>query len=195
MWGSGSSEESLARTPTFLRPLDEEEHKTTQALFKGVVQTFNHSVGNDWEAPWGKDSPKSSSGTGFILSVEKRILVTNAHCVEFSQTLQVRREGETDKFEARVLACAHQVDLALVTVDDEKFWEEAIELELGNTPRLQEHVDVLGYPMGGEGISITSGVVSRVDWGDYSHSKDKNLIVTVDAAINSGSFSNPGVVS
>ena len=31
--------------------------------------------------------------------------------------------------------------------------------------------------MGGDGISITSGIVSRIDWGDYSHSDERNLVV------------------
>ena len=100
-------------------------------------------------------------------------------------TLQVRKDGDFDKFEAR--------DLCLLTVDKDAFWEGAIELPLGETPRLQQHVDVVGYPMGGDGISITSGVVSRVDWGMYTHGVSSNLIVTVDAAINSGNSGGPAI--
>lgn len=95
--------------------------------------------------------------------------------------------------EAKVLACSHQADISIVTVEDDKFWENAIELPLGDTPRLQQHIDVVGFPMGGDGISITSGVVSRVDWGLYSHGLSSNLIVTVDAAINSGNSGGPAI--
>ena len=41
-----------------------------------------------------------------------------------------------------------------------------MQLDLGPSPRLQQEVHVIGYPLGGEGISITAGVVSRVDFGE-----------------------------
>lgn len=59
-----------------------------------------------------------------------------------------------------------QVDLALLTVKKAAFWQGAMQLNLGPSPRLQQEVHVIGYPLGGEGISITAGVVSRVDFGE-----------------------------
>jgi S1-C subfamily serine protease len=110
-----------------------------------------------------------------------------------AKTLQVRLEGEFDKLEATILAVSHQTDLALVTLADEGFWRGAVALPIGDTPRVQAHVDVLGYPKGGDGISVTSGVVSRVDWGEYTQGKSCNLLVTVDAAINPGNSGGPAV--
>ena len=97
---------------------------------------------------------------------------------------------------------AAQVDLALLTVKKAAFWQGAMQLNLGPSPRLQQEVHVIGYPLGGDGISITAGVVSRVDFGEYvafgrsrpmfnrffryAQSKKSNLSVQVDAAINSG---------
>jgi S1-C subfamily serine protease len=78
------------------------------------------------------------------------------------------------------------VDLALLTVSKPAFWEGAMQLNIGGNPRLQQEVHVIGYPLGGEGICITAGVVSRVDYGEYAQSKKSNLSVQVDAAINSG---------
>jgi hypothetical protein len=60
-----------------------------------------------------------------------------------------------------------QVDLALLTVKKAAFWNGAAQLDLGPSPRLQQEVHVIGYPLGGEGVSITAGVVSRVDYGEY----------------------------
>ena len=107
---------------------------------------------------------------------------------------QVRKEGDAEKYEAQVLVVAHQVpppptpphpppphstgngsaiaadgfqvDLALLTVKKAAFWLDAMQLDLGPSPRLQQEVHVIGYPLGGEGISITAGVVSRVDFGE-----------------------------
>jgi S1-C subfamily serine protease len=69
------------------------------------------------------------------------------------------------------------VDLAIVTVENDAFWKGAVALAIGVSPRMQQSVDVVGYPMGGDGISITAGIVSRIDWGEYSHSDEKNLVV------------------
>ena len=58
-------------------------------------------------------------------------------------------------------------------------------------PRLRDEVAVVGYPVGGEEISITEGVVSRIEVQRYSHSQRHLLAVTVDAAINAGNSGGP----
>ena len=50
-----------------------------------------------------------------------------------------------------------------LSVDDDEFWEGMRALEFGSLPRLQDQVAVVGYPVGGESISITVGVVSRIE--------------------------------
>ena len=40
------------------------------------------------------------------------------------------------------------------------------------------------FPIGGESISITSGVVSRIEVTSYSHGATELLGVQIDAAIN-----------
>src|ERR1041385_2888073 len=52
-------------------------------------------------------------------------------------------------------------------------------------------VAVVGFPVGGEEISITEGVVSRIEVQRYSHSQRHLLAVTVDAAINKGNSGGP----
>ncbi len=58
-------------------------------------------------------------------------------------------------------------------------------------PMLRDEVAVVGYPVGGEEISITEGVVSRIEVQRYSHSQRHMLAVTVDAAINAGNSGGP----
>ncbi|PHJ16140.1 serine protease, partial [Cystoisospora suis] len=75
------------------------------------------------------------------------------------------------KYVARIVSVAHECDLALITVDDEAFWQgDLAGLEFGDVPALQDAVVVLGYPRGGDNLCITSGVVSRVDVNPYAHS-------------------------
>ncbi len=38
----------------------------------------------------------------------------------------------------------------------------------------------------GDNISVTQGVVSRVDISDYAHSAETLLVIQIDAAINPG---------
>ena len=51
---------------------------------------------------------------------------------------------------------------------------------------LQDAVAVVGYPIGGDTISVTSGVVSRIEVTSYVHGSTELLGVQIDAAINSG---------
>ena len=51
---------------------------------------------------------------------------------------------------------------------------------------LQDAVAVVGYPIGGETISVTTGVVSRIEVTSYSHGATELLGIQIDAAINPG---------
>jgi len=183
----------LSRTSTFSRPLLDDEYATMSSQLKGIVQCFTNSVWNDWQRPWSRATPEASTGSGFVISTCRRLIITNAHVVAFASTLQVRKDGDFDKHVAQILAVSHQTDLAIVTVASDAFWLDAIELPLGETPRLQQHVDVVGFPIGGNSVSITSGVVSRINWSVYSQSREANLVVTVDTAINNGNSGGPAM--
>jgi S1-C subfamily serine protease len=76
-------------------------------------------------------------------------------------------------------------------VDDPDFWKDAVELSFGALPRLQQEVFVAGYPVGGETLSLTGGVVSRLDFDSYAHSTRQHLVCGVDAAINPGNSGGP----
>lgn len=51
--------------------------------------------------------------------------------------VQVKRRGDDQKFIAQVLAVGTECDIALLTVQDEAFWEGVTPLQLGSLPRLQ----------------------------------------------------------
>jgi len=176
----------------------DEAPEELSGLLTSVCKVFTSAVRPSFAAPWTNHSPESWHGSAFVLDVEKRLIVTNAHCVEFARTILLRREGQADKFEACLLACAHQCDLAILTVNDEGFWatgqedvSDVTQVELGHLPKMQQSVDVVGFPIGGDSVCITTGVVSRIDFGAYSQSRESNLLVQVDAAINGGNSGGP----
>lgn len=64
---------------------------------------------------------------------------------------------------------------AMLTVDDDEFWEGVSPVEFGELPALQDAVTVVGYPIGGDTISVTSGVVSRIEILSYAHGSTELL--------------------
>ena len=98
-----------------------------------------------------------------------RRILTNSHVVRDQHLLQIQREGRPGKWMGRLLAEGMQCDLALITVDSADFWDGLPLQELGEAvPRLQQVVTAVGYPVGGDNLCVTRGVVSRIDLLDYS---------------------------
>jgi len=156
-----------------------------------IVKIYITAQPDDYKAPWQPGMPHSGSGSGFV--IQKKRILTNAHVISDARFIEIQREGDPKKYQATVLFAGHDCDLAVLAVPDESFFEGTRPLTLGSTlPNLNDEVIVLGYPMGGERISLTKGVVSRIDYIPYSHSGvDWHLAMQVDAAINPGNSGGP----
>lgn len=63
----------------------------------------------------------------------------------------------------------------MLTVNDDEFWEGVSPVVFGDLPTLQDAVTVVGYPIGGDTISVTSGVVSRIEILSYVHGSTELL--------------------
>ncbi|RMZ53985.1 hypothetical protein APUTEX25_002562 [Auxenochlorella protothecoides] len=159
-----------------------------------VLKVFaTHSYPNH-ELPWQRKQQTHSKSTGFAVAFPggQRWILTNAHSVSYATQVQLKRRGDDEKHAARVLAVGTGCDVALLTVDDEAFWRDLHPVELSaDTPALQAAVAVLGYPIGGDSLAISAGVVSRVQMTHYSHGCMSLLAVQTDAAINSGNSGGP----
>ncbi|KAJ8746835.1 hypothetical protein K2173_003841 [Erythroxylum novogranatense] len=68
-------------------------------------------------------------------------------------------------------------------------------LELGDVPLLHESVVVVGYPQGGNNISVIKGVVSRVESTQYLHGATQLLAIQIDAVINPGNSGGPAIMA
>ncbi|CAA7399957.1 unnamed protein product [Spirodela intermedia] len=55
----------------------------------------------------------------------------------------------------------------------------------------KDSVTVVGYPLGGDTISVTKGVVSRIEVTSYAHGTSDLLGIQIDAAINPGNSGGP----
>ncbi len=161
-----------------------------EKLRGSVVQVFVMSQGEDYAMPWRHPQPQGANGTAFCIA--PGMLLTNAHVVSDAKVLRVKRADRTKWYEARVLFAGHDCDLAILAVDDQTLWQGMQSLEIGDSPAMQSKVAAIGYPVGGSKLSITEGVVSRIEVRPYSHSgADAHLAIQIDAAINPGNSGGP----
>ncbi len=160
-------------------------------LRRTVVKIYVTVQQHDYATPWQSSAPMQASGTGFV--IDKRRILTNAHVVSNTRYIEVKKDTDPRRYRARVLHAGHDCDLAIVSVDDPSFFTDTRPVKFAVAiPRLSDSVTVLGYPVGGERLSLTEGVVSRIDYSVYSHSGvDQHLVLQVDAAINPGNSGGP----
>lgn len=129
---------------------------------------------------------------GFVIPGKK--ILTNAHVVADNTFVLVRKHGSSTKYRAQVEAVGHECDLAILVVESDEFWDGMTFLELGDIPFLQQAVAVVGYPQGGDNISVTKGVVSRVEPTQYVHGATQLMAIQIDAAINPGNSGGPAIM-
>jgi len=169
-------------------PLD--SHLLPASYYESVIRLEVASQTPDYQTPWNAGNFRSGSGSGF--KVGDNLYMTNAHVVSNSQRIIVRKHGQPGAYQARVVHIAHDCDLALLELEDDSAFADVPALKFGGLPQLESEVRAIGYPIGGERISVTRGVVSRIDFSTYSHSGiDQHLVIQVDAAINPGNSGGP----
>ncbi len=156
---------------------------------EAVVKVYTTYTAYDYDMPWQLSGQRQKYGSGCIISGNR--VLTNAHLVADQTFIQVKRAGQAKKFNAEVEAVAHECDLAILKVSDDSFFAGVKPLTLGGLPRMRDKVAVYGFPMGGEELCITEGVVSRIEQDTYVHSGVELLTVQIDAAINPGSSGGP----
>lgn len=154
-----------------------------------IVKIYTTYDSPNYLRPWQMRGQRSRIGSGSI--IEGHRILTNAHVVSDNTFIRVRRAGQADKFIATVEAISHELDLAILKVQNLAFFEGAKPLTIGKLPRVGNKVFAYGFPKGGTRITITEGIVSRIERKLYSHSHFNNLVCQIDAAINPGSSGGP----
>ena len=153
-------------------------------LIRSVKQDYNYVT------PWKRAPLSRVSGSGFIVAGNR--ILTNAHNVSNSRYVELRKENVAGRHVARVVFVGHDCDLAMLAVDDASFFEGTTPLELAGIPKVNSTVSTYGFPVGGDRISVTEGVVSRVEMDTYVHpAADSHLVIQTDAAINPGNSGGP----
>jgi S1-C subfamily serine protease len=157
-----------------------------------VVRVFATIRTPDLTKPWTKQPGREVTGSGVV--IEGRRILTNAHVVLYAAQVQIQGSQSGDKISATVESIAPGIDLAILKVNEESFFNSHRPLpRAGVLPKIKDSIMVYGFPTGGNNLSITKGIVSRIDFAPYNYSAS-GLRVQIDAAINPGNSGGPAIV-
>jgi len=161
-----------------------------EKIRKSLVRINTTTQTPDYAAPWKPGKISRGVGTGFV--IEGNRIMTNAHVVSNARLILLERENDPRQYPATIAHIGHDCDLAIIVPEDVSFFNDSHPLQFDEIPKLHSTVSAVGYPIGGERLSITRGVVSRIEFVLYSHSGiDSHLAIQIDAAINPGNSGGP----
>ena len=141
--------------------------------------------------PWSRNSPQQVKGSGVVIDGHR--ILTNAHVVRYASQIYVQPNQSAQHLPARVDAITPSMDLAILKLDDEAFFDKRGSLPFAKElPRVKDNINVYGYPTGGTELSVTQGIVSRIEYTDYYY-QAAGLRIQVDAALNFGNSGGPAV--
>jgi S1-C subfamily serine protease len=161
------------------------------ALENSVVKIFSTMRYPDPFKPWTKQAPSEATASGVV--IEGRRILTNAHAVLYASQVQVQANAAGDKVSATVLAIAPGIDLAVLQLDDASFFDTHPPVaRASKLPQIKDPVLAYGFPTGGSSLSITKGIVSRIEFASYNYPVS-GLRIQIDAAINPGNSGGPAI--
>lgn len=156
-----------------------------------VVKVFASVRYPDPFHPWTKQTPRDETASGVV--IEGNRILTNAHVVLYASDIQVQSTEGGDKVSATVVAVAPGIDLAVLKLDDPSFFRKHSPVRRSSVlPQIKDSVLVYGFPVGGNSLSITKGIVSRIEFVGYSFDTS-GLRIQIDAAINPGNSGGPAI--
>ena len=160
-------------------------------LENSVVKVFTTLRRPDLFKPWSKAAPQDVTGSGVV--IEGKRILTNAHVVAYASRVEIQASQSGDKIGATVVALARGIDLAVLKLDDESFFDTHAPVARTNAlPGVRDAVFAYGYPTGGNSLSITKGIVSRIEFVNYAFGTS-GLRIQIDAAINPGNSGGPAI--
>ncbi len=156
-----------------------------------VIKVFATVRYPDPYRPWAKQDPTEVTGSGVV--IEGKRILTAAHVVLYASQVEVQANQAGDRVSGTVEAIAPAIDLAVIKLDDNAFFDTHHPLPFDQTlPDIKDAVMVYGYPQGGTSLSITKGIVSRIEFSPYNYPVS-GLRIQIDAAINQGNSGGPCV--
>ena len=167
---------------------------------RGVYNPFRPQISPD---------DRKESGTGFIIDIQRGLVLTNAHVVSNAISIAGRLLffGDQDLSLTLVSICREK-DIALCKLDDDirdkllAQWSNDSNMKFGDNIALQETTPVMsiGFPLGQKNIKFTTGIVSGFHAGvDSLEDNDEEDLteeespsyIQITAPINPGNSGGP----
>ncbi|MEM8943823.1 MAG: trypsin-like peptidase domain-containing protein [Planctomycetota bacterium] len=169
-----------------------------------VVKIHTTSRSPDYSRPWTKANPSKSSGSGVIVDIDATrfgldegtpLILTNAHVVRYASQIYVQPNQTTDRYQASVVAISPGIDLAILELEEPEVLAENAALSLApELPSVKDAVNAYGFPVGGDDLSVTEGIVSRIEFAKF-YFDATGVRIQVDAALNPGNSGGPAVAN
>jgi S1-C subfamily serine protease len=152
-----------------------------------IVLVEVDSAPYDLTKPWAPLDTLEGQGTGSIIHGQR--ILTAAHVVADAVKITVTRADQDESFEAEVVAVSHEVDLAVLTVRNDRFFEGATPLELQTLDHGNDELVAYGYP--GDKLEYVTGWFAEAERGAYSLSRLENLKFRFEIPIRPGYSGGP----
>ncbi len=145
-----------------------------------------------------EERPKQQvgGGTGFVISKEKGLVLTNKHVVTDKKAEYSIVSNNGNEFKAQVLARDPFNDIAILKVKSDKFNLPAVKLGDSDNLEIGQSVIAIGNALGEYRNTVTKGVVSGIGrkivaGGALGQSETLEDVIQTDTAINSGNSGGP----
>ena len=159
---------------------------------KSTVRIFVTKRGPNVFRPWMKEPPVEETASGIV--IEGKRILTTAVSVQYSNDIQVQANQAGDKVAAEVEFSDTDMDLAVLKLEDESFFDSHPPVPRADgLPLLKDPLFVYGFPVGGISLSVTKGIISRIEYGSGGGFPYYNFRIQIDAALNAGNAGGPAV--
>ena len=159
---------------------------------RSVVRVSSTQRRPDLQRPWTHLPQRDVNGSGVV--IEGRRILTNAQLVKYASRVLVEPDHTGEKLSATVEFLADDVDLAVLKLEDPAFFDAHPPLPRRvGLPAVKDSILAYGYPLGGDNLAITRGIVSRIEFEEYYYGT-LGLRIQVDAAINPGNSGGPALI-
>lgn len=159
---------------------------------QSVVKIYTTARYPDFVRPWTKRPAEEVTGSGAVIAGNR--ILTNAHVVRYASRLFVQFSQSSDRYPARVLCVASGLDLAVIELENSQPLENVAALPLSEgIPQAKKTVNVYGYPVGGDDLAVTEGIISRIEYSTFT-GEEGGLRIQIDAALNPGNSGGPAIL-
>jgi S1-C subfamily serine protease len=157
-----------------------------------IVKILTKIRGPNVLRPWTKAQPFEVEGTGVVIEGNK--ILTNAHLVHYAEEVEVQFRPGQRKYPARVEGVGLDMDLAVLSVQAKDFFSKHPPLPRSKkVPTIRDNVTFYGFPVGGDDLAVSRGLIARIEHGKYDY-RGFGLRIQVSAPINPGNSGGPALV-